>query len=519
MPGRKRPPGGETPKPAPVTRVDPEVEQLLDRIDEALVTGAQDQVAALVEPLWGARHRLPEVLTQRIIAGRTRIPAFAFDLLIGFAGSQAAKYLRRIADTPQVQDIVRFGAMRRAVWPQRGEAKRRLAFLDTLQDAEVTLVVAVDQGTDAWPPDSEVLEEVLDYLIVLPDERRRTVVTHIAAELGSRAGWLLHAVLHIEDPPTQHLALNELVRLRAPGADGPIGRLARTARDAEVRAAAAAAVQRLRLYPVDAARAPEPFPLPPVEEAHISMIDGSGGQVLLVLRQLAEGVFMMADVLSKDDWGIKDVFGAYRATVETVDDAFDRIGAQDIELVESDLAGVRGVVADALAVNVATGRPVPPAFELWEPLLHDAYPPRDDEPVAVTVLDDAPYAGRDDLVRLSGALADHPFFDSWGFEPAETSRALIAAPPPGRAGRLTDRQYRPMIAQLVTPSAREVLRRRLCRQAWLLDQDGDEAMRDLALATAAHLTTATPADLVKLPFLRALVDHSLVQLFGPFAVR
>jgi hypothetical protein len=513
---RSKKPPARKPKPAPVARINPEVERTLDRIDEALLGGDQTQVPALVEQLWRARRSLPEILTQRVITGRARIPAFAFDLLGGFAGAQAPKYLRRIAATTHLPDIVRWGARRRAGWPERGQAKRRLDFLTTLQNADETLVVAVDQGTHAWPPDNEILEEVLEYLLVLPSERRQAVTTRIAAAIGIRAGLLLHAVLHIDDPATQRLALTELPRLRDPGAAGPIARLARTARDAGIRAEAEAASRRLRLRPVEDAAAVQPLTLPPVEAVTITSIDGDGGQVVIVVRRLAEGVFAMVDVLYKDNWGIKDSFGASRASVDRAEFIIESLEMEDIATVDSDLAGARGVIALAIEDNAATGHPIPPAFELWEPLLHETYPPADDEPVATTELDDTPFAGRQDLVRASGALADHPFFESWGFERADIVLALFTTPPPGRSGRLGDRQYKPLIEHLVTPEVRETFRRRLRRQAWLLEQNGDTPARDLALATAAHLATALPADLSRLPFLRALVDRSIAHLYDDF---
>ena len=515
---RSKKPSAGKPKPAPVTRINPEVEQTLDRIDEALLGGDPAQVPTLVEQLWRSRRSLPEILTQRVITGRARIPAFTFDLLGGFAGAEAAKYLRRIAATPQLLDIVRWGARRRASWPERGQAKRRLEFLATLQDADETLVVAVDQGTVTWPPDNDILEEVLAYLLVLPSERRQAAVTRIAAAIGLRAGLLLHAVLHIDDPATQRLALSELLRLREPGAAAPIARLARTARDAGIRAEAKAAARRLRLRPVEDAAAFPPLPLPPVEDVTITGIDGDGGQVVIVVRRLAEGVFAMVDVLYKDNWGIKDSLGASRATVDRTEFILESLQLEDIEAVAGDLAAARSVIAMAIEDNAATGQPIPPAFELWEPLLHETYPPADDEPVATTELDDAPYGDRRDLVRMSGALADHPFFESWGFERADMVVALFTTPPPGRSGRLGDRQYKRLIEQLVTPDVRETFRRRLRRQAWLLQKDDDEPARDLALATAAHLASATPAELSKLPFLRALVDHSIAHLYDEFFV-
>ncbi len=86
---------------------------------------------------------------------------------------------------------------------------------------------------------------------------------------------------------------------------------------------------------------------------------------------------------------------------------------------------------------------------------------------------------------------------------------------PGPSGsRLTERQYRPLIAQLVEPALRARLRQRLRRQAWLLDRNGDSRARDLALAVAAQLAEGTPGDLARLPFLRRLVQRSVADVLA-----
>jgi hypothetical protein len=92
-----------------------------------------------------------------------------------------------------------------------------------------------------------------------------------------------------------------------------------------------------------------------------------------------------------------------------------------------------------------------------------------------------------------------------------TAAAMAGSPPP-KGGRLTDRQYRPLVEQLVDGPARARFRQRLRRQAWLFERDGDDLSRDLSLATAAHLAQAEPAELVKQPFLRALIDRSVGQV-------
>lgn len=513
MPKRKKSGGRSTPTQAAL--VDARLDRILDGIDAAVLGGAPERAHALVEDLAQAPRRLPEVLTRRLISGRAKVPILAFELLSGYAGERAGSYLLRIAERRGVPDIVRWGARRRAGWPEGTESADRLAFLETLEDPDGTLVVAASQGSDRWPPQGEILEEVLEYLTALPSARRRAAVERMVAELGPRIAVLLHALLHVADLPTQRLTLDALVRLRAPGAADPIGRLARTTDDARLRADAEAAAQRLRLQVVDRDRPPEPPTMPPIERAHLSLVDGAGGQIILVVRRAAEGVLLFGDVFHDEASGIKSAFGSTRADPSLLEEIIGDLEDAGIELVEADLSAVRGALAGALEVNVAHGLGVPPVFELWEPLLHDTYPPPRGEPVTAPILDDAPYGVRRDLVRRGGELVAHPFFASWGFDPRLTLAATVVAPPPTGA-RLTDRQYRPMIGQLVGSEVQARLRQRLRRQAWVLERAGDTTARDLALASAAHLGKADRAELVRQPFLRALVERSTRALVGAY---
>ncbi len=181
-----------------------------------------------------------------------------------------------------------------------------------------------------------------------------------------------------------------------------------------------------------------------------------------------------------------------------------------VSLVEVDLAAVRATLAAGVEASAAAGHSLPPAFELWEPFAHDSYPPAEGEATSAIALDDAPYARRTDLLPASGRLAEHPFFNSWGFDPELVVPAMLTTPPPS-SGRLTDRQYRPLIQQLVDRETCERLRQRLRRQAWLLEKVGDLAARDCALAVAAQLASARSSELVAQPILRALVERSVQE--------
>lgn len=492
----------------PASIAEARLDQLLDDFDAATAAADAARVQALTAQLWRARRQVPEALTRRIEQDRAQVPAMAFELIITLGGAQAPTYLRRIAGQPTLPDIVRWGAQRRAGWPERGEAKRRVAFLDSLRDPEATLVVAVDQAMGFAVPDMEILTEVLGYLRALPVKRRRAALERIAATLDDEAAPLLFAVLHLDDPPTQRIALRELLRVRPVGAEAAVDRLARTARTEALRAEAAAAAQRLQLHVVDA-DAPPPAELgPPVLRVLLSMLDGDGGQIVIVVRDWGLDTYLVADVFHNESGGIKEALGFLRMSADSLEEMLDDFAEQGVELVEVDLAAARGVLAAAMAVNAATGQSLPPELELWEPFFHDVYPPAPDEPVDVPELDDAPYVRRADLLRASGRLADHPFCQNWQLDPAGVAAQMnLVEPPPD--GRLRDREFRPMLAALVDNATRNRLRHRLRRQAWLLDRAGETAARDQALAVAAHLARATPAELTRLPFLRHVLQRSV----------
>ena len=490
-----------------------EIEEILDEIDQALLAGKVDQLKPLSQRLMPSIGQVPELVTRRLIDGRTGVPAYWFDFLEATTGRQALKHLRRIAEDPAAADIVRFGARRRAGWPQRGAAKRRQAFLATLKDAESTLVAAADQATWSWPADGNILEEVLGYLAVISPERRLAVARRVGETLGGRATWLLRGVLHIPDPPTQRLALDWLVRLRDPGAAGPVARLAKTAKDGQVKSEAAAAAQRLRLRAVGG-KPPEPQTLPGIDRALLSAIDSDGGQVVLIVRKHDEHTRMVTNILLDDQCGIMGAMGLSRCVPEQVAGEVDELVNGGVPMVEVDLAAARWVLEQSVEINGATGHALPPEYEVWELLAHDSYPPAEDEPTVVAELDDTPYRRRADLVKASGQLVDHPFFRIWTLPPEQTAAAMLRTPPP-LGPDLGDRQYRRMIQELVDEPMLAGLRQRLRHQAWLLERSGDMAARDMALAVAAQLAEGKASELGKQPFLRGLVNRSLfVGLLG-----
>lgn len=490
-----------------------EVDELLDRFEAALLAVDRAQIEAVSQRLWELSDgsTLPaEAITRRLIAGASKAPAMAFSMLEVVAGEEAYTYLQQIFDNRDAPDLTRFAAARRYGWPQRGAAKLRREFLDSLSDPAGTLAAAV-QVADAGPlTDGEVLEEVLGYLTALPSERRREVATRIAAEAGRAALRLFHALLHVKDAPTQRQVLAQLVAWREPGTIGPVARLAATARTKTVKAEAEKVLGRLRLRDVTTGADGVDLgkPLPPVSAAYLSLIDGDGGQIAFVVRELAEGIYCFLNVFHNEAFGIKDTIAKQTVPAEMLDEMMEDFQLTDLELIEVDAAAVRGAMVRAAEVNAAVKKAIPPAYEIWEPLLHDAEPAPVDEEIVFPELDDAPYAGRDDLLNDSDELLEHIWFSAWVIPYEEMFPAMIQTPVPSR-GRLSDRQIRPLVERFMTPAMCVTLRSRLRRQAWLLDRVGDTIERDQALAVAASLEETSPDRLVRNRFVRKLIRVSV----------
>lgn len=479
------------------------IDQLLDQLDEGLANGDQSAVEAALPQVLAEQETAAQVLTQRLIEGRVRVPIFAFEILAGLAGPLAVDYFERIAGASEADDLVRFGAQRRLGWPERGENRQRLAFLDTLGDGEGTLVGVTAQAAETWPQNSETLQEVLGYLTAMPAKRRLALATRIADQALDSLPWLWHALLHAPDKGTQRLAIRVLSETQAPGASGPLGRLAQTTGDARLRAEATAAQ----------AAAPDtnaPEELPALGQALISMLDGDGGQVALVIRDLGPGICLLMNILHNERQGVKGAFGSTWVPRDEAEAMIEELEDSGVAMIGVPLAAVRGALDGALAINGTLGQGLPPTYELWEPLLHDTYPPAPDEPVTAPLLDDAPYAGRADLIEETAALFAHPFFQGWGFEPEATLAALATLTLPDEP-EISEEELFPLIAALATPATCAQLRNRLRRQAWLLDHLDDTPTRDLALAAASALATDDQDTLVTIPFLRELTAASVEQ--------
>jgi hypothetical protein len=500
----------------PVEQTAPPVENILDQLMQAIIDNDHDAVTAATSELFEMQDEVGPAIRDRLLEGRAPMPAIELELLNGLGGEDTYLILEEIVETMGLDDLLRFEAQRILGWPESQQKKRRRDFLGTLQSPNATLVRAVGVGLSAWPPMIEPLEEVLHFLIAMPADQRRQAVSAIIGEIGKPSAWLLRGLLHVRDATFQRTVLDQLLAWQDRASAGAVRRLAVTGRSQKLREEAATVAARLEMRLVNQGEREAGPPWPPISRAFLSEIDGDGGQVAVVVRDLEDDVNIFFDAFHNEIFGIKDIIGQRTMPVEEVEEMMEEFEFGGVETVAVDPAAVRGALTQAVEMNARSGKPIPPAFELWEPLLHDTYPAAADEAVILPVLDDAPYAGRADLVADSADLFGHVWFSSW-LVPVEDALAVMEKAEPPEGGILTDREYQTLIPRFFPPEFLARLRERLRRQAWLLEREDEPKDRDMALAVAASFKDVDAADLTEHPFVREMtrlsVENAVAALY------
>jgi hypothetical protein len=497
----------------------------LDELEAAAVLDDSSRVIELADELWQSRRSVVPILVDRLSSGQARAPLVLLQLLPTFAGSGARQHLSRVARDARAPDLVRFSARRRMGWAERGERNARIKFLDSLQDPVATLAEALEALRGGpYPPSGETLEEVVKHLLVMPPNQAREVVTLGVRTASREISWLLRALLHAREPSLRALALEGILEVGDEGAAPAMERAAEASGDPDFASRVAAARQHLATAGIADRRGRKREALPPIHSTYLSAIDGSGGQVAIALREREEGLMMVAQLHLEDGWGVRDAIGVSSLPWEAAGDLFetrgDRLAAlrgelegEEIPLVEVPAAALRGALARAERANAA-GRPLPREYEIWEPLVHDEDPPAPDEAVVAPEMDDSAYADREELYRRSGELLEHPFFQSWIFEPGGLAGALGKGVPPPLGGKLTMRHFRAILDALLDDSTRMDLRIRLRRQAWLLGQAHDPEQAEAALAAAVRLAGPDTSEFAHHPLLQRMVTLGMGIVMG-----
>jgi hypothetical protein len=513
-----RPKGKPRPQPQPLSEAQIAFEKVLDAVSDAVRSNDDERMRAVMELLAPPPPFAADAIVRRLIEDREESPGVMLMILSRIAGDRRDVYFERIVKDRDAPDLVRFEAQGILGWEGPRESQRRAGFLRKLRDGYGALATSVNLIGRNWPGRAEPLIDTLDYLMALDHSERDAALERIISDAGWNAIPFLHGLLHVEDEQIQARTIAALAEYRFSGSVGPLRRVAATTTNADARRRATDALENVAF---DRHAAPDPdqaaFPGAdprPLVWAKMTRVEPGGGQSIWVVRESFGGLVDETNFYI-DGQGLRECNQFPSMTRDEIDDELLAIEGEDAALTTVDLAIARGAVQLAVDIHAATTRPLPFEFELYAPLLHESYPPAPGEPVRLPILDDAPFAGRDDLVAESGRLLEHPFFNDWFF----TFDAIIDAmrtlpfdsqPDSGDAWTIE--------RGLLNPDRRTVLRNALRRQAWLLAESGSHEESQLALALAAWLPGAPDDALDRNVFLHTVSRNSL-RLIGDLLVR
>ena len=490
---------------------DEEIDDIVQRLLTELLT--QDEVEEAIERLSIAKDRaVPRLM--RFVASRDREQhQMACQVLANLGSELAVEPLRRILRDPKVIDDYKLDIV------------TALTYLDGFEPNEDPFEHLRDAKGAVLRSQQEFLTQLQDPLTLtnflegdfqaLPIFQSFEAMQHYVTSGGPPTFSLLLCLLHSPQDRVVRTAIKGLETLRLPEAVAYLEERATYDPSRKVRRAAKEAAQRLT---AQVGRRGEWLAPPdePLQACFITSIDGSGGQVLLIVRQTAQGHCKLLNVMFNDHEGIKDCYGGLSPTLAEIEEIIgDGFASMGIEMIEISLEKAREELDRALQTSRAARRRLPVAFMAWR---HWALG-EDPDPPEMFPLPDIRPADRSDLLADCDELLDLEEFESWFFNASDLHGL--------------DRQYRRLqyqgpaseeekealitkgVQRVVDETVRQRLRDRLRRQAWLLAQiyEDDDIPR-LALIAADALEDDPSFPLERHPLLRRMMHDSFVNALG-----
>ena len=194
------------------------------------------------------------------------------------------------------------------------------------------------------------------------------VLESMASTQDRRLVPLLLCLVHVPDDRVVLAAIDALRAVRDAGVLPVLEERAAWDASPKVRRAARQAAAALAEEQPDALPSILHLPVapPPVVRCLISTIDGNGGQMCLVIRQMPDGERGCLDVMFNDHEGIRDCVAGRGETVEELEAALvegmDEIG---VEVVDISLPRLRADLEHAYEITLKMRRRLPPSYLVW----------------------------------------------------------------------------------------------------------------------------------------------------------
>ncbi len=492
-----------------------EIAGLIDRFIKGLLSGKMTMAEGewIVEQLQDrADDAVPRIA--EILASPNEKERLASLVLLNELGDpRAAAPLRRMLHNPDYSDDEKLTIIQ--TLDALGAPIDEATFHRVISDPDALMQGSMKQMLETIQDPNQV-ETFLDMLDESPLEMFESYLRDMLAPLADqRLLLLLTSLLHSEHDTVIAAAIDAIERIKEPTTIPLLKERAQYDPSHLVRHTAENAALRLQVRIGEPKQEQTPPWIVPstLELAHclICTIDGSGGQVLFVVREQPDGDFQVLDLMFNDHEGIKECFSAI-VDDDDLEEMTESFGSA--EFVDISLERARAEVARAYQVTLDAGRRFPPAFMAWQGWM-EGDDPRQVNEFPLPVLE--PYLQAEILAECE-ELVELDEFEFWFFNPDEVEpfmpryHKLHEKGKANRGEASFEKLLDEAIKAVVDTDYQRILPDRLRRQAWLLAQLYEDEEEPLwALAAAAAMEEGT---IIEHPLLREMMDVSFLNAVG-----
>ncbi len=497
-----------------------QVAELIARFQEGYISGEMtiEQAEEIVDQLW----KFPDEALHQALAlldsSDLEIRAAAIELLRELDDERAAKPLRRVLHRSDYSDDEKMVIVH--LLDDLGTPIDDATFQRVIADPEALMQRSLEQLLTTID-DPAYMDGFLQSMEDGPSEMHELYISEVLAPLADpRLVLLFIALLHAEDDGVVLAAIDGLERLKDPVVVPLLEERAEYDPSHAIRHAAGNAALRLRTRfgAPDQERDGQSPPWVmttscPLVYCTVSTIDGSGGQVLFLARELPDGKLQVVDLMFNDHEGIKDCFSILidEDELEDIEDSFG-----SLEFVDVGLERVRAIIASAYQTTLDARRRLPPLFMVWQGWLEGP----DSQAPEEFPLPTLKPAQQKKLLNECVALFELREFAYWFFNPAEVIPFLSEYRKLRRQDRVEpgDEAFEALIDRVVEAAMsdkypyRRLMPDRLRRQAWLMRQIYDDRDgKELALWALAAAAAIEAGVIVEHPLLRDMAAYSLIN--------
>jgi hypothetical protein len=493
-----------------------EIEEIIEYFIDDTLSIAEAEAA--MERLARAQKRVLPRLLDLAASPDPPLHLTALTLLREMDLAQATKPLHQLLEDPNLDDEHKMSILH-TLQALGGLSPDENPFV-YLRDPEAMFRKSQEAILDSLQ-DPLQLETVLETIFEgnMPIQKNPEILSAMAYTQDRRVLPLLLCLLHAPDDAIVIGAIEALQVLQDPGTIPILEERARYDPSQEVRQTAQEAVAYL--VAEAGSRPPSIFELPiappPLVQCLISTLDGSGGQIIVIMRQPpeAEDTYLFWDLMFNDHEGIKDCFGGQSYDPDEVEEMIaEGLAEVGIEMVEISLERARAEIERAYQTTLKADRRLPLSYMGWQSWLQG----EDPEPIEAFPLPEVTVAEQADLLERCGELTDLDEFESWFFNPEELGgleRKFRQLAKQDGANDAIEALISQGIKAIVDDQRRRLLHERLQRQAWLLAQVyEDEEIPKLALVAADGLSDEAELPLEEHPLLREMMFDSFFNAAG-----